>query len=786
MARAVSATDAGKKSAKWGHGEIGVVRLPRKAGFVARLKTTPDPMKNQIVRVISRALLGSALLLPIMLRAAPEPDTVVKLEEFKVSTTVDTYAESTTSAAGKIPLDMKDVPATLQVLNAAFIGDKLAASLDDLYPYIVGMTRESPAAAGFTLRGYTNGVGNTNINNLTTDGLPGGASRFGSPTTANVERVEVLKGPNSVLYGSMNPGGLINIVTKQPSAKPGNSLFTSVASYAGDQGKHGSGFTTQLDSTGPLDAGKHWLYRVITSYEDAPAWRQFDWTKNFYLFPSLTYRVDENTEATLKVELHREHRFAIQDQSLVAPGNLIANVPADHSIVYQNRGDTAYDRGDVYNLSFSHHFANKWTTKFSFRDVQHTDGRRLLENNGVNTAAVLANSTVQQRLRDTWNRRRYAYSDLNLYGDVGPDTFKHTLLFGLNGGYETHNFTRWIFQNVVGPDINVYHPIHDQVIYPTVNGTTGTGPTQLAVSKYYNYAAYFSDQIKLGKEWRASFGVHTEKFDTKYTDFAVRLSTGKVINPGQTAHPRSTVPSAGLVYEPSDNVSFYASYAESFKPTPPQSVALGAASPAPEKADQKEIGMKSDFMNHRVGLLVSIYEIIRKDVIESVPNVFDPVTGIQVYRALSNKSKGVEVSVNYQPMPNWQTQIGFSHNDASVTQSVNPTLVGAQLANAPKESGNIWTRYNVPDGGLRGFGIGFGVIYTGERNVATDNRAANKITIPSNTRADLAFYYKWKQYDCALNMTNVTDRSYIASGDSNADIVPGAPRKITASVRYAF
>ncbi len=142
---------------------------------------------------------------------ASDNSEIVKLEEFKVSTTVGTYAETTTSAASKIPLDMKDLAATLQVLNASFIGDKLATSLEDLYPYVVGMTRESPAGAGFTLRGYTNSATNTMINNLTTDGLPGGASRFGSPPTANVERVEVIKGPNSVLYGAMNPGGLINI-----------------------------------------------------------------------------------------------------------------------------------------------------------------------------------------------------------------------------------------------------------------------------------------------------------------------------------------------------------------------------------------------------------------------------------------------------------------------------------------------------------------------------------------------------------------------------------------------
>src|SRR4051812_10229211 len=111
-------------------------------------------MTTLIDRVLARLLLGAALLFTFALRSAAEdspekksvePDAIVKLEEFKVSTTVGTYAETASTSAGKIPIDMRDVPATLQVLNASFIGDKLAASLDDLYPYVVGMTRESPA-----------------------------------------------------------------------------------------------------------------------------------------------------------------------------------------------------------------------------------------------------------------------------------------------------------------------------------------------------------------------------------------------------------------------------------------------------------------------------------------------------------------------------------------------------------------------------------------------------------------------------------------------------------------
>ena len=741
--------------------------------------------KTIAARAVTHLLLVPLALVSSGLQAQetlPKDDT---LQEVTVTAKIDTYTAHDTSIGSKFPVNVMDVPATVQVLNQSFIADKLAVSLEDLYPYVVGMTREGPAAAGFTLRGYTNSATNTLINNLTTDGLPGGASRFGSPTTANVERVEVLKGPGSVLYGSMNPGGLINIVTKSPSAKQVNRASFSAGDYAGNQGKAGTGFQGMFDSTGPIDPEQHWLYRFIGSYEDAPAWRQFDFARNYYVFPSLTRRFGENTEVTVKAEFHRERRFAIQDQALVAPGNLVANVPSDHSIVYQDPQNEAFDRGNVYNLTAKHHFENGWTANLNYRNVSHADGRRILENRSINVAVPLSNSTITQRLRDTYNTRDYAYYDLNAYREFGPDSFKNTLLLGVSDGFETHRFTRYIFQNVIGAPISVYNPVHGLVTYPTVNATTGARPTQIAISKYYNFGIYVSDQIKFGEHWVASLGLRREKYRTLYFDEAVLLN-GNQINPGQRNNPESTVPSFGLVFQPSGSLSLYASYAESFKPTPPNSVAFGAPLPPPEKANQKEIGVKANLFDRRMEVLLSLYDIQRTDVVEPVPNVFDPVTGIQVYRALSNKSQGVELSINLQPVENWQTQIGFTYDDAHVTNSAATNLLNAKLANAPRESGNLWTRYNVPSGSLKGFGAGLGIVYTGDRNAVVDNRSPQMLTIPSNVRADIALYYRWRNYDFALNVNNVTDKSYIAGGDAPTDLVPGAPRKISALVNVKF
>ena len=126
-----------------------------------------------------------------------------------------------------------------------------------------------------------------------------------------------------------------------------------------------------------------------------------------------------------------------------------------------------------------------------------------------------------------------------------------------------------------------------------------------------------------------------------------------------------------------------------------------------------------------------------------------------------------------------------SHS-AHVTQSAVPTLVDARLSNAPAQSANFWTRYNFTSGGLRGFGVGLGIIHTGEEHLLVDNRSPQSLVIPGVTHADLAFYYKWKRYDFAVNIYNVTDKSYLAGGDAVTDVVPGAPRKISVSMRFPF
>ena len=234
---------------------------------------------------------------------------VVKMDAFTVSTTLGNYAETASSSAMKVPIEIIDVPSTVQVLNNSFITDHNADNLNDVYSYVVGMTRFSSSQNDYTLRGFAyNGGTPQTLHSILVEGLPGVTSRYGSPASANIERVEVLKGPTSLFYGRIQPGGLINVVTKRPQTSFQGSFFGTVSTYDGETsafGKQGS-YTGTIDVTGPIDRGKHFLYRMIANYEDQNTFRTNVFNRNYHLFPSFTYRLDGKTSLTLEVEVARE------------------------------------------------------------------------------------------------------------------------------------------------------------------------------------------------------------------------------------------------------------------------------------------------------------------------------------------------------------------------------------------------------------------------------------------------------------------------------------------------
>jgi iron complex outermembrane receptor protein len=285
--------------------------------------------------------------------------------------------------------------------------------------------------------------------------------------------------------------------------------------------------------------------------------------------------------------------------------------------------------------------------------------------------------------------------------------------------------------------------------------------------------------MRIVERLHVSVGVRWDKTD----DSSYDLTKPTIPTTGQ--HVKATVWQAGVVYDVTGPVSLYGSWSQSFNPNSVNVVdASGRSGFDPEKGKQIEAGVKFESADNRLRASVAGYEIKKTNVLVNTGQSF-PGSGLAINRFDGEQtSRGVEVQTEWLPVPYWQVQAGWANMHAYISETGNAVALNRQLANAPRNSGNIWTRYNVPTGQLKGFGIGTGIIYVGRR--FGGDPTGVYFPMPGYTRIDTAFYYRVRNYDLALNIQNAFDKKFIESARNTAAVDPGAPRKMTLSVNTRF
>ncbi|MDD3179923.1 MAG: TonB-dependent receptor [Opitutaceae bacterium] len=698
---------------------------------------------------------------------SPEEE-VVEMDAIHVSTTLGNYAETTAATGSKISMEVMNMPSTLQMLNASFLEDRNAESLEDVYNYVLGLARMSGGATDFTLRGFSSQGAGLNLHNMQTDGLPGLTTRFGSPNTANIERVEVLKGPSSLLYGLVTPGGIINLVTKRPQEAFHGKVSASIATYAGFISSFGdeTSYKGTVDVTGPIDRNKHWLYRMIFRVDDLGSFRRNNYEKNQYYYPSLTYVWDKNTRLNLQVEVLRQKRLA-DYIGIPVPFNNLAYLPSYDSS-YSNPDDNERDLGEALTVTFDHRFANDWMLRIGGRSSNNRNSRRQLDFASLKSVLPVQNSTLTRRYRRfEGNNNRVNFLDINAYGDVGPQGFKNTLLVGMSYGIDLVGLTRLAH----GPNVAAIplYQIPAAVPYPA----DGTGQSKTR-TEYGMYSVYASDHIKIGEKLMPSFGFRYDYQDGKTANLLSATNLSKTTS--------AAVPNAGVLYRFTSELSSYVSYSSSFFPNSLTSYdADNNQGFDPQTATQWEIGTKVTGLNGKLNATLSAYAIRMKNVLEATGNYNaqgNPISRLDG----EQESRGIELETTWLVLPNWQVKAGISYLDAKVSQSNNPTLVDTRLTSVPRTTADFWTRYNVAEGALKGFGIGLGVTYQGPYPTEITG-----LSLPGRTLVDVALYYQWRRYKMALNVANALDAKYIANLSQDLKGVwPGNPRTITLSIEAPF
>ncbi|MEA5606481.1 TonB-dependent siderophore receptor, partial [Nostoc sp. UHCC 0252] len=611
----------------------------------------------------------------------------------------------------------------------------------------VNATRGSgDRADSFVIRGFEIFSGNV-LNN----GLPD-STLTETRDLYNVERVEVLKGPASVLYGLGNPGGTVNIVTKQPLRDPFYQIETTIGNYDLYRGA--------IDFSGPLNDSKTVLYRLNLAYQDSGSYIDFIGNRSFFAAPAISVALSENTTVTFEAEYSNK---TIDSRSVVVlpavgtvlPGPDGRRIGRDRTL-YEPDG---YSEIETTRLGYrlEHRFSENWLLRNDFRVT--------FDHYSDNDQTYFLGLDDEGR-----NANRISYtskSDANIYnlttdisGRFSTGSIEHQLLFGIN-------LSRFDEFNNFGIDLaelaplDIYNPVYRQPIVSRID-TVYDDSSRITDS----LGIYIQDQIAIANNLKLLLGGRFDLFTQKNENF---LEDTQDTQGGDAFTPR-----VGIVYQPIPAISLYTSYSQSFNPT--QGRAEDNSLFEPERGTQYEVGVKAE-LNSRLAATLAFYDLTRSNLLTEDP---DPESRFQIQTG-KQRSRGIELDISGEILPGLNIFAGYAYTDARILED-NQFADGNRLTNSPKHSFNLWTTYEIQSGDLQGLGFGLGLFYIGDR--AGD--LENSFEVPSYLRTDATVFYRKDRMRVSLNVKNLLDTDYFVSVSGRDFVLRGDPFTISGTVSWEF
>ncbi|MDF5725443.1 MAG: TonB-dependent siderophore receptor [Rhizonema sp. PD37] len=660
----------------------------------------------------------------------------------------DNYRATDGSTATRTDAPLRDIPQSIQVIPHQVLQDQQATTIQDALRNVSGANiTSSPGfqSNNFTLRGFVSGAGN-----YLRDGLFD-AQGAQSVDLANIERVEVLKGPASVLFGQGSPGATINLITKKPLRDPFYQVDATVGNYSNYRGA--------IDLSGPLNESKTALYRLNAFYQSQGSFVDFLNTKSYSIAPVVSLMIGKKTKLTLDAE-YTNSRVDGFSLGLPALGTVLPN-PNGKIPINRSTGEPNYYRqfriGSLaYNLE--HQFSDDWSLRNAFRATYVSgDGLRY-----VGTELLADNRSLDRfLLREIYDDYSYNLTT-NLIGKFSTGSVKHQLLFGvdLSRGEAPLNVSNFgeaapfdIYKPVYGLPPRI--PVPNNDINNLLSNTSLTD--QLGV--------YIQDQVNIAENLKLLLGGRFDLFTQTNADVLAHTSQSQG---GDAFSPR-----AGIVYQPSKTISLYGSYSRSF--TPNTGTSFDNRLFDPERGRQYEVGVKAD-LSQSLSATLAYYDIVRSNVLTEDPNHagYSILTGQQ-------RGRGIELNISGQILPGWNIYAGYAYTDARITRD-NTYRPGNLLYSTPENAVNLWTTYEFQRGGLKGFGVGLGLFYVGER----EGDLQNSFQVPSYFRTDAALFYKRGRLRAQLNFRNLFNIDYFETVADISRVYPGSPFSVQGTVSWQF
>ncbi|MFV3381109.1 TonB-dependent siderophore receptor [Pseudomonas sp. NY15354] len=658
------------------------------------------------------------------------------------------YKATRSASATRTDTALHETPQSISVVPKDVLQDTAATRLQDGLDYAGGVGRANnfggQGLTTFTVRGFTTGEFYRN-------GFPINRGYPNAPDANTVERLEVLRGPATSLYGRGDPGGTFNVVSKQPLAEPKVTL----GSQFDDQGMH----RATLDTTGPLDEEGRLAYRLNVLGEGGETFRDDVQTERYDVAPVLSWQLNDTTRIVFEGDFMRNNHPL--DRGLTRFANQRDNASRDTNVWEKGSDNLLHNDNNMAQVRFEHQLNDDWTLGGG---MQWLDGT--LQGNAVEANALQPDGRTLGR---NFNYRKLEWSDrdyqLNLTGHFDTAGFAHTLLTGVE--YEDYDYQSFIRRSAGGADaypIDLFDPVLGQP-RPALTRTTTDDKENLKT-----WAAFVQDQVALTDRLKALAGLRFERFEHQYDNYL----------PGSTdwtAADNAVTPRLGLMYDLTDTVAIYANTARSFKPN------SGASQQGqgfdPEKGKSYELGVKWEALDRQLSVDAAIYHIVKENVLANDP--LDP-TGTYKIAAGEVRSRGLDINVAGNLTPEWRVIGGYAYVDAEVTKDTSLPN-GTRLANIPRNSFSLLNTYEFQDGGLKGLGLGMGVKYVDDRAGQT---ATQTYTMEQYTVVDLLSFYQVNEHvRLNLDLKNLFNKEY-DEGAFNSYVYPGAPRTVQAGVSYTF
>jgi catecholate siderophore receptor len=649
------------------------------------------------------------------------------------------YGVKSTSTATKTNTDVKDIPQAMTTVTAQQIEDQQLRSVGDLLLFVPGASYN----AGEGNRDTIVLRGNSSTADFFVDGVRDDVQYFRD--FYNVDRVEVLKGPNAMIFGRGGGGGIVNRVMKKPGLADYRA-FTASADNWGD-----------LRFTGDVDvplSGNVGL-RLNGLFEDGDSFRRHVDLQRYGFNPTVAV-VSGNTRIDLSYEHFHDRRTA--DRGVPADGH---EPIRGFTRTFFGNPDISFAKAnvDLGTIAVEHDFGNGVKLR------NHTlfgDYSKFYQNaygSGFNAATGLVTLSAYNNR----NNRTNLFSQTDLVWDNRLGGIDQTLLVGFEVGRERSRNRRNTGTFVGGNTTPITDPTVDRPVIFAPDADDADNRVKATVA-----AAYVQDQIRPAEWLEIVAGLRFDSFKVAVDDFRA----------GGTVSRRDDLwsPRLGLVLKPQRNLSFYASYSRSYLPQSgdqfssldPQRAAL-----KPERFDNYEVGAKWEILD---GLLATaaLYQLDRSNTRASDP--LDPtrtvLTGMQ-------RSRGLELGLERSVTSRWLMSAGYALQKAKITETTVSAPAGREVPLVPRHSFSLWNRYEVTNA----LGVGLGVIARSKSYASI----SNNVRLPGYARIDAAAFYRLPHgLEAQLNVENILGAHYFPTASNDNNIAPGAPRTVKLSLGYRF